>query len=86
MSVTAAINAELIDWFAALPAWQNEAFRRLLAKPALDGNDYDQILACARAELGLDPITTLPAQLTEAELPIAPAGGDQRKELRYNGI
>lgn len=73
MSVTTAINAELIEWFATLPAWQNEAFRRLLARPVLSAADYDQILSCARAELGLDVMNPLPARLTEAELPTAPA-------------
>lgn len=81
MSITAAINAELTEWFAGLPVWQNEAFRRLLAKPALDGADYDQLLACARIELGLDPAATLPVRLTEADLPTAPAAGGPALQL-----
>jgi hypothetical protein len=43
MSITAAINKELLEWFGELPAWQNEAFRRILTKGRLDATDHDEI-------------------------------------------
>lgn len=79
--MTAAINAELIAWFAELPAWQNEAFRRLLAKSALDESDYDQILTSARIELRLETGVSAPIRLTEADLPTAPAVGTSSPQL-----
>lgn len=79
--MTAAINAELIAWFAELPAWQSVAFRRLLAKSALDESDYDQILMSARVELGLETGGSAPVRLTETDLSTAPAAGGPLSQL-----
>lgn len=85
--MTAAINAELIAWFAELPAWQSEVFRRVLAKSALGEGDYDQILTFVRIELGLEAGVTAPVRLAEFDLPTAPAvGGPPSQLMALHGL
>ena len=73
MSITAAINKDLLEWFGELPAWQNEAFRRILTKGRLDATDHDEIYASVCRELALETgEVAAPARLTENDLPIAP--------------
>ena len=75
MSISGAINSDLIGWFSGAPVWQNEAFRRLLGKASLEASEFDEILALARAELGLDAARAMPNRVTEADLPTNPSAG-----------
>lgn len=65
-----AIIDDVITWANALPAWQGDAVRRLLAagETPLSDQDYSEILALANADLKLAPP---PADLK----PIPPAKG-----------
>jgi energy-coupling factor transporter ATP-binding protein EcfA2 len=74
MSVTSAINEELLAWFGDQPAWQNEAFRRILANGNLSASDQDGIHAFACRELKLEAGESADSvRLTENDLPTAPA-------------
>ncbi len=48
---------DVITWASALPAWQGDAVRRLLATGdwPLSAQDYSEILALAKADLKLEP-------------------------------
>ncbi len=82
MSITAAINKELLDWFGELPAWQNEAFRRILVTSKLETKDSDEIYICACRELGLEKgELPAPARLSENDLPTAPPASETPPRL-----
>jgi hypothetical protein len=82
MSITAAINKELLEWFGELPAWQNEAFRRILVNPKLEAKDSDEIYTCACRELGLEKgALPVPARLSENDLPTAPPASETPPRL-----
>ena len=76
MSLTAAINAELLTWAKeTLDPWQHEALRRILNSGSLTEQDYADILQRAQFDLEIAvPPGPLPnVALTPADLPAAPA-------------
>jgi ABC-type dipeptide/oligopeptide/nickel transport system ATPase subunit len=75
MSLTAAINAELLTWAkGTLDPWQHEALRRILNNGSLTEQDYMEILQRAQFDLEIAvPPGLLPnVALTPADLPAAP--------------
>ena len=76
MSLTVAINAELLTWAQeTLDPWQHEALRRILNNGSLTEQDYMEILQRAQFDLEIAvPPGLLPnVALTPADLPAAPA-------------
>ena len=76
MSLTAAINAELLTWAKeTLDPWQHEALRRVLNSNSLTEQDYTDLLQRAQFDLEIavppDPLPNI--ALTPADLPAAPA-------------
>ena len=69
MSITAAIHAELIQWFATVPAWQSYAFRTLLGSQHLGESELSRVFEAAQIDLGLAEGRNRPSRLSEADLP-----------------
>ena len=77
-----AIYVELLPWFQGLPAWQNEAFRRIRLRQKLEAGDLNEIYAIACAELGLsEKPLPVPAKIAAEEFPAAAAAKGGRVTL-----
>jgi energy-coupling factor transporter ATP-binding protein EcfA2 len=73
MSITTQIHLDLLTWFQDLPVWQNEAFRRIIAKAKPDAQDLAELVDLALEESGLQTKrAAFPSQLTNTDLPTAP--------------
>ncbi len=73
MSITTQIHVDLLTWFQDLPVWQNEAFRRIMAKAKPDAQDLAELVDLALEESGLQTKrAAFPSQLTNTDLPTAP--------------
>lgn len=64
------ILQEILTWSATIPSWQSDAVARLLAKPALDPADLDDLFALLKAAHGIpDPKGRVAKPLTADQIP-----------------
>jgi hypothetical protein len=70
---TLSILQEIYKWSQALPAWQQDAIRRLYLDRALSPDDLEDLHAMAKAARGVeDPGKRAPAKLAAAEVAASP--------------
>lgn len=69
----------LLKWSASLPAWQQDALRRLAANRSLSDQDKVDLLAMLKAEHGLVPLDKAPKSvpLADEHLPDTAFHGDE---------
>ena len=73
MSITTKIHLDLLTWFKDMPVWQNEAFRRIIAKAKPDALDLTDLVNLVQEEGGLKTkLAAFPSRLTNNDLPTAP--------------
>ncbi|WCD83004.1 AAA family ATPase [Pseudomonas sp. TUM22785] len=64
-----AIIQEILKWSKDLSAWQQDAIARLYSDRTLSPDDLDDLLALAKAEVGIpDPKGRVPKKLNDAEI------------------
>ena len=78
------IFGEILTWSAELPAWQNEAIRRMFQRGTLTPKDKDELFEIASAFYGLKPETEkADLMLKSGDLPApVPAG----QKIKLNSI
>ena len=70
-----ALLDDILEWTQTLPAWQQDAARRLFQKPkGLSGQDYAELYSLLKAAHGLpNPEGFAPVPLSKDHLPSSPA-------------
>lgn len=66
-----ALLNDIVDWATtSLPAWQQDALRRLFQKQSLDSQDFDDLYGMLKGAYGVaDPLNRTPVPLSEEHLP-----------------
>ena len=84
---------EIVSWAQDLPPWEADAISRLLSKPALTGDDYEDLFALLKAEHGVpDPKNRVPTKLDADIAPVPTQPSDQvqlkaiKNLIRVNAI
>lgn len=68
------ILQEIHKWSRGIPAWQQDAIRRLYVDRILAATDLDDLYALAKAEQGIeDPAKRVATKLADADLAAPPA-------------
>jgi hypothetical protein len=69
---------EIVCWAQDLPPWEADAISRLLSKPALTTDDYEDLFALLKAEHGIpDPKDRVPTKLDADIAPVPSQPSDQ---------
>jgi hypothetical protein len=75
---------EIVSWAQDLPPWEADAISRLLSKPDLTADDYEDLLALLKAEHGIpDPKKRVPTKL---DANIAPVPSQSSGQVRLRAI
>lgn len=70
-----AVLPEIIAWSRERPLWQQDALRRLVEQPSLTPNDYDELVALCKLEIGIKAENSpLPKPLASAATSAAAEG------------
>src|SRR5882724_7224734 len=73
---------EIVSWAQDLPPWEADAISRLLSKPALTTEDYEDLFALLKAEHGIaDPKKRVPTKL-EADIVPDPSQAPDQVQLK----
>jgi hypothetical protein len=75
-SLVMTVLQEIFSWAKDLPPWQGDALSRLLSKPALAAEDYEDLFALLKAEHAIpDPKNRVPTKLDAKIAPLPSQSG-----------
>jgi len=80
---------EILKWSASLPAWQQDALRRIVERGSIDAADIDELERIARRKLqnpAIKPVLLTAQPLAAAHLPSVPGTSDSVSLLRLSDV